>query len=321
LKKAFTLIELLVVIAIIAILAAILLPVLTQAKVAAKKTAAINNQKQIGLGMMMYLGDNDDMYPHVDDCVLNSSLNSAFNNKAAGTDPSPWCSGAQGFAFRTNHFSWQKWVLPYTKSEPIFEHPGRQRNNTPTGSCANGSWTSCGELTGNLALNLAITGATNTWNTTPKYRESWLGGSHTAIPRPAEAMLLLEIGNPNVSFSPSARQTSDTGTYQRHYPAAVREIWMRELRNWTTCSGINNANNETSGTNPRVFANGLVIGKCDGSVKFMLKEAFLAATPKASEYAPGVSDQQCGFQYGELYLPAAPNLTVDYPLWALGTGN
>ena len=50
-RRAFTLIELLVVIAIIAILAAILFPVFAQAKAAAKKTAAISNQKQVSLGM------------------------------------------------------------------------------------------------------------------------------------------------------------------------------------------------------------------------------------------------------------------------------
>jgi prepilin-type N-terminal cleavage/methylation domain-containing protein len=59
-SKAFTLIELLVVIAIIAILAAILFPVFAQAKAAAKKTAALNNAKQMGLAMKMYNGDYDD---------------------------------------------------------------------------------------------------------------------------------------------------------------------------------------------------------------------------------------------------------------------
>ena len=53
-KRAFTLIELLVVIAIIAILAAILFPVFAQAKAAAKKTADLNNVKQIGTGLIMY---------------------------------------------------------------------------------------------------------------------------------------------------------------------------------------------------------------------------------------------------------------------------
>jgi len=61
-KHAFTLIELLVVIAINAILAAILFPVFAQAKMAAKKTAALSNIKQLGLANFMYMSDHDDVF-------------------------------------------------------------------------------------------------------------------------------------------------------------------------------------------------------------------------------------------------------------------
>lgn len=64
-SKGFTLIELLVVIAIIAILAAILFPVFAQAKEAAKKTACLSNTKQIGLALLMYCNDYDDMTPSI----------------------------------------------------------------------------------------------------------------------------------------------------------------------------------------------------------------------------------------------------------------
>lgn len=63
-RRGFTLIELLVVIAIIAILAAILFPVLLQAKASAKKANCVSNLKQAGQSLSLYATDNNDRFPN-----------------------------------------------------------------------------------------------------------------------------------------------------------------------------------------------------------------------------------------------------------------
>ncbi len=99
-RKAFTLIELLVVIAIIAILAAILFPVFAQAKLAAKKTVALSNAKQLGTATFIYMGDSDDQFPK-----------SYFGFPS---DCSSWGS---------TYYNWRYALNPYTKSKDMLNEP------------------------------------------------------------------------------------------------------------------------------------------------------------------------------------------------------
>ncbi len=112
-QRAFTLIELLVVIAIIAILAAMLLPVLNRSKQTALKAQCINNFKQLQICYRMYVDDNNDNLP--------------LNDIGSGTGVSSWIAYATPNAsaqFDYNTKNIQKATLyPYNQSPKIYLCP------------------------------------------------------------------------------------------------------------------------------------------------------------------------------------------------------
>jgi prepilin-type N-terminal cleavage/methylation domain-containing protein/prepilin-type processing-associated H-X9-DG protein len=117
-KRAFTLIELLVVIAIIAILAAILFPVFAQAKEAAKKTACLSNEKQLGIAAGMYMIDNDGaLFHHHEQWVLDDgTLTEELPATTVG------CKGG-GFGNSQAEKPWAVFFQPYMKSRALLFCP------------------------------------------------------------------------------------------------------------------------------------------------------------------------------------------------------
>lgn len=103
--RAFTLIELLVVLAIIALIAALLFPVISNAREAGRKTRCLSNLRQIGMAIQMYLSDYDETFP--------------MNRFPDAQHPLSHEWGA----LQGSSYNWKRALLPYLKSVQVLECP------------------------------------------------------------------------------------------------------------------------------------------------------------------------------------------------------
>jgi prepilin-type N-terminal cleavage/methylation domain-containing protein len=111
-QRGFTLIELLVVIAIIAILAALLLPALTKAKIQAIKTQDLNNEKEQMVALQMYAGENKDFLPDGANGAWAWDMDAYLANVMIGYGTTPWTWYDPGTAPKFGPIDWFG-VKPY----------------------------------------------------------------------------------------------------------------------------------------------------------------------------------------------------------------
>lgn len=174
--RGFTLIELLVVIAIIAILAGMLLPALSRAKVKAQAAGCLGNLKQLQLCWQMYVDDNDDRLPH------NVAMNPGdMENRASWTsDP---CSWLQGNAWTdATHANIQAGVLfPYNQSTAIYRCPSDKSTVRDKGQQLR---------TRSVSMSMYMN-----WQPDPEssgYATCWHRGSQIQNPGPSRAAVFID---------------------------------------------------------------------------------------------------------------------------------
>ena len=129
-KKGFTLIELLIVISIIALLAAILFPVFSKARENARRASCASNLKQMGLGILQYAQDYDEI-------MVPAWLDGTCDAEGGWVPTNGSCNSPAVAA--VGNFKWMDLIQPYVKSTQIFNCPSAPRTTYLTYQEANGA--------------------------------------------------------------------------------------------------------------------------------------------------------------------------------------
>jgi prepilin-type N-terminal cleavage/methylation domain-containing protein/prepilin-type processing-associated H-X9-DG protein len=214
-KKAFTLIELLVVIAIIAILAAILFPVFAQAREKARAITCVSNEKQLALGILMYVQDYDETLPYYAYFIIPGGA-------TVGPSDPPF---APSVGERT--VGWNEAVYPYVKNIKIYRCPdttylnGGEAANPGGGSpFANLDDSPFGQTT--YSINARISG-----NTGPLDDGPWATHPPTAdgALEFAASTILLSEANDYGSDGTSSSDENEWGWEGRHVDKLYGDGW------------------------------------------------------------------------------------------------
>jgi len=232
-SRGFTLIELLVVIAIIAILAAILFPVFAQARESARKASCLSNTKQLGLGIMMYVQDYDEMYP--------------CNN---------WDTPPLGITDTDSHdpkfpaaIAWMWHVMPYMKNRQILACPSDPNTkNVNWSGYDNANPATCDDAWGiptpiSYAANQEIFGYGGTAGTAGCFATDISDWGYdpkgmAAVPSPAQTYMIADYGRETLEafWINNLRAANYTRIYNESAPgngarADTTEPWKTRMAN------------------------------------------------------------------------------------------
>ena len=242
-RRGFTLIELLVVIAIIAILAAILFPVFQKVRENARKTACLSNEKQIGLAMVQYSQDYDEL------------LVSAWGG------PSGYLKSDTATTTNPRH-KWMDMIYPYVKSTQVFHCPDDSGDTIAGDDNATGTYIPQSQLTtasdqyyGSYAINSYNYGGTSP-DLGPGNTPGGSGSGYTlaSLQSPASTIWVVDGGG---SFQFDCGGSNLAATTRGSYPGIV-------------CQGQTDSN-PINDNNPMLFRHGgpdlSNVLYCDGHAK------------------------------------------------------
>lgn len=354
--RGFTLIELLVVIAIICLLIAILFPVFETARDKANAATCMSNLKQVMSAMTQYCDDNDNFYPAQDGCYSTGGP-----LPAPGVPSTATGCGPTDYGDRLNHYKWWWWLYPYTKSLGVFFCPSRPLGNK--NSLASTDWANSAEIDNGYGLNISITGTSDTYDngsgpngtgvgSYPPYTTGGTVGNSfltenynsnygtyefrptpmSAVPEPDKTLLITEMYGTCITAYMIPTQNGRDSIAMASFPAADRGYWNKVFKfaPWANSMVSSTTAVDYSPNKPLQTAapheGGVEVAYCDGHVKWLSVDQFLANCPPYEQYFPTASPKWYPAIEGNnapdriKLTTQNPSLTAtgrDWPMWAL----